>query len=348
MDANLFLAALNGCRKAYSYGQAMMIAISFLLFLGCSGEGASNDEKETSQKESEVSNTKPEPVKEKLDGLWYEQVYRGVIVHHKDGKPLTLEVAGDGVYRGPSDDSYLVETPFDHDPQSQFFSLRSPTSDYEEKYQYSFDDEGVLSVWQPMQDGSRRKERQYTRNIEGTVAHQKTRAADLLPYGGKQQRYSQESLRIIAWSSYRHSQSKQSIFPDSIGFLVAKNYFPPDRTLAPWSDKSMPEQFNDLPEPDQIDWINHHSGYVYLAGGKRVRGGDQLIAFELVPVGKLDQVGIATFSDVLAKQRQKQTRRIPYDQADTLVKAQTGYSIAQWQNAKSPGTGQMTLENDLD
>jgi len=164
---------------------------------------------------------------------------------------------------------------------------------------------------------------------------------------------SQDNVRAIASNAFQFSNSKMSVFPDSAGDLIRLQYVRPEQFLSPWSDQTLPDNFDEMPEQERVDWINEHTDYVYLISGRRIRGDDTIIAFELDPRGKLDDVAIAMYRDVSEKgERYDWGRpvprgaapRIPYDEADALIKAQTGYSIEEWHDAELPGAGLMTGE----
>ena len=124
------------------------------------------------------------------------------------------------------------------------------------------------------------------------------------------------------------------MMPESLGHIVIASTIEPSDALSPWSGQEVDEGFAGLSDEQKIEWINTHSGYVYLGAGQKSEMDSKRIVIFALPKSKSDEKIIVCYDDSRATPE-------PYADVDKQIQSQTGHSIAEWMEAASPGAGKM-------
>lgn len=132
---------------------------------------------------------------------------------------------------------------------------------------------------------------------------------------------------------------KGDTYPKALGEAVANNLLKPETVLAPWSGVEVPDGFADMPDAERSDWAGRHTSYIYLLPGQAYKvNGSRALLVELPWINDMPDLGVC-FEDGSVK-------RMPYAEADKLVKQQTGRDLDGW--AKAMGRGQQQKVEPVD
>ena len=150
---------------------------------------------------------------------------------------------------------------------------------------------------------------------------------------------SSTQMRGMHQGGVTFAQSNRNKMPSSIGELVIGDFITPEYALAPWSEHTVPDDFDEWSEREKVDWVNAHTDYAYIDPGHTVDLDTEAIVFvELPPTLDTETVGLLF--------RDNHAERLDFEEADELVREQTGHSIADWMQSTSPGTGQVILPQE--
>lgn len=234
--------------------------------------------------------------------------------------------------------------PYTYDEQKATISIYSTNNEgkagkkLEKVMQYSFVDEMLV-----LRFNERGEEIgvELTRQAEGTERHQMLRADHTDTSGAAEMKArdlalltkSMSNMREIGRGALAYTKSNANANPSSLGELAIRDFITPASILSPSSNTEIPKDFDDWSDQKKSDWMNESSDYVYLlADKKKQQNAEEVAVFEL-PNSVNQAKVIVLFGEVRLK-------AIEYAKADKLIKKQTGYTIEQWMNTKSPGSGE--------
>lgn len=140
--------------------------------------------------------------------------------------------------------------------------------------------------------------------------------------------------RGLHQAAVTYANEHKDSMPPSLGHMVVNRLCTADYVLAPWSDDEAPADFDSWSQDKQIAWCNEHAGFVYLGAGRKADFNSNFIILFELPQSLDDAKLVICYDDGRATP-------LNFAEADKLIKAQTGHSVAEWMDAKSPGAGQM-------
>lgn len=158
----------------------------------------------------------------------------------------------------------------------------------------------------------------------------------LVACGGSSGSDTADLQRGIHQAVIEYSVEHKDMMPDSLGHLMVSEFSEHNAgdLLGPQAVHDVPSDFDSWDDEKKIQWVNTHSGFVYLGSGQNASmDSERVLLFELPASMDAEQV-TACFEDGRALAQ-------PYTEINLIVKEQTGHSIADWTNAAAPGAGQM-------
>lgn len=283
---------------------------------------------------------KAAPAEDTILGEWHLQTMNGELSPKDDAMRLVFEK--DGVAKGHMGEDVETWTYKDDQTAATVTLYRADEDDDEAvpeivvQLKYSFVDDMLVFSYS---EGFEEIKMELTRSAEGTKRHQAMRKKQGDRPGRAQQRQSASAMSQIHQGSAAYSNSKKDMMPTSLGVLLPDGFVSPKYLLTPWSKHEVPEGFDEWEDKKKIDWGNTHAGYVYFSAGKKFTSDSKLIVLlELPPNEKAGMITLL-FDD-------NHTETKPYEDADKLIKKQTGHAISEWMQTTSPGTGEMKLPKE--
>lgn len=160
------------------------------------------------------------------------------------------------------------------------------------------------------------------------------------PGGGetkKQYSGTPRQQRTLHMEAVKFADEHGDMMPESLGHLLVAGGIEPAILLTPWSGHAVPDGIDGWDDEKKIEWANTHSGYVYLAGGKKAEfDSKRIVLFALPPNAEVEKV-TSCYDD-------NRSLAQPFAAVDAEVKAQTGHGIADWLKSPSPGSGTIGSE----
>ncbi|MEM9345770.1 MAG: hypothetical protein AAGB26_04040 [Planctomycetota bacterium] len=183
---------------------------------------------------------------------------------------------------------------------------------------------------------------EYTRNKEGTEEHQRRRTERHHAPTRKLGNQSMTNMHHIHTAVVTFSDSNRSTYPSGIGetieFLDVDNQM---QFLLPWSKTDLPEGFAQWEQNKKMDFVDKNTGYVFLLAGQPVKLDRKRISLLELPTSDKTKTVSVMFED-------RRGRVMPYDEADKLVKDQTGLSISAWRGSPVPGQATPPKQEEAD
>lgn len=265
-------------------------------------------------------------------GKWYMQAINGEVMpgnmsvsidFRDDGKVYAMEV-----FEDEPDDSPEVN-PYQHDAEQKTITITDAGN--EVTFSYRVED-GILTL--TGSEGGEQIALELTRNREGAERHQRLRTnppkRHPVNVGGPSQRarqmQSMTQLQGIHQGLIIYSQGNKEKYPPDLGVLLPGDYVTADYLLAPWSPVEVPEDIDDWTDERKAQWSLEKTSYAYVAGGQKFAGeAEKVVLFELPLYAGTEKIGVC-FDD-------NHTESMSYEEADALIKEQTGKDLMQWMEA---------------
>jgi hypothetical protein len=173
------------------------------------------------------------------------------------------------------------------------------------------------------------------------------KSADKLNYNDMTEQQVENAMQMISLQSFATALAfdQDSAFPPSIGHIVLSDWSVIDFMFKPsrWPPDT-PADFERWQTSRKIAWINANTDYAYfLSEVSFVRSEDDIVeldsdyvSFMQLPQSTADKWVILCFMD-------RHFEVWSYEKADRQITEQTGQTIAEWIDAKSPGSGRVAL-----
>lgn len=289
----------------------------------------------------DAAQDEPIPEEDSFMGEWYVQLMEGEVTPLDE--PVRLVFEKTGIVRVFEDDDEEEVAAYTYDKAKSTITIveQDDPTDVEAIIKYSFVDDMLVMRMTEGGGGDEEEIIELTRKPEGAKRHQKMREKRGEVRPGSPEalaKQAAEQLRMIHQGAVTYANGmKDERYPSSMGQLVVGDFITPEYVLSPYSKQLVaPKDFDDWKNEKKIEWVNRHTGYVYLLAGKTMEFDIDLIAvFELPLQAKQKQVRLLYEDNHFVEK--------PYAEADKLIKKQTGHAIADWMKTTSPGTGEMVL-----
>lgn len=284
----------------------------------------------------EVESDEPVPEEDTFIGQWYVQFMDERVTPLDEPLRLVFEKTGRvRVFEGDDEEEAMAYT-FDEAQATITIVEQDDPTDIEAIIKYSFvDDMLVMKIREGRGDGDDEEIIELTRKPEGTKRHQKMRKeAGDQPSKRKQMQRMVDLRQLYMGAMLYHAD--HNVMPADLGDIVVGGYLEAERAIPAAMRKELPKDFEGWKKPAKRDWINQHTGCVFLQVDLEADKPEEQIAIFDLPTSKDQDTITLIFADGHGEMMARK-------EADPTIKKQTGHTLDEWLKTTSPGTGKMVL-----